>query len=218
MRVFSRIYRAVAAALCLLGLGIQFGVHQGQFSAYLLNYFTVLSNIVCLIMWVALLAKPRLSPVIHGIAAQGILLTMTVYHFMLSGQFTMGDGGMNLFQFANILLHYVCPTLMIIDLLFLAQRQPLKASAPWIWAVFPIVYLVFVFIRGATGIPIAPGGGSAYPYFFLDPGAAGFTGHPQGFGGVAIWVALLFAAYVLAGYVMRTLYLLAGKLLKRPSL
>ena len=214
MSLFSRIYRAAAALMCLIGLGIQFGVHQGQFNAYLLNYFTVLSNIVCLGMWIALLIKPRLSPLMHGIAAQAILLTMTVYHFMLAGQFTMGDGGMNLFQIANILLHYICPTLMILDLLFLAERQALKASAPWVWAAFPVMYLVFVFIRGATGIPIAPGGGSAYPYFFLDPGAAGFTGNPQGFGGVAIWVVILFIAYVLAGYVMRGLYLLAGGLRK----
>lgn len=217
MSVFSRVYRAVAAFLCLIGLGIQFGVHQGQFSAYLLNYFTVQSNIVCLLVWIALLVKPRLSPVIHGIAAQAILLTMTVYHFMLSGLFTMGDGGMSLFQLANILLHYVCPTLMIADLLLLAQRQPLKASAPWFWAIFPVVYLVFVFLRGATGIPISPDGGSAYPYFFLDPGAAGITGNPQGFGGVAIWVVALFTAYVLAGYAMRALYLLAGRLLKRQT-
>ena len=217
MKFFARVYRAIAAALCLMGLGIQFGVHLGQFNAYLLNYFTVLSNIVCLLVWLALLIKPRLSPMIHGVATQGILLTMTVYHFMLSGAFTMGDGGMNLFQVANILLHYLCPTLMILDFLFLAERQPLRSSAPWVWAIFPVVYLVFVFLRGATGIPIAPEGGSAYPYFFLDPGAAGFTGDPQGFSGVAIWVVVLFAAYVLAGYAMRGLYLLAGKLRQHRS-
>ena len=211
MSVFSRVYRCVAALMCLVGLAIQFGVLQGQFNAYLLNYFTVLSNIVCLATWIMLLAKPRFSPLWHGIAAQGILLTMTVYHFLLSGQFTMGDGGMNLFQLANILLHYLCPTLMILDFLFLADRQRLKLSAPWVWTAFPILYLVFVFIRGATGIPIAPGGGSAYPYFFLDPGAAGLTGNPQGFGGVAIWVIILYTAYVAAGYVMRALYLLCGK-------
>lgn len=214
MSIFVKVYRTIAALLCMIGLGIQFGVLEGRLDTYLLHYFTVLSNIVCLVTWVALLARPGLSPMIHGVAAQGILLTMTVYHFMLSGLFTMGDGGMNLFQIANILLHYICPTLMIIDLLFLAERQPLRVSAPWVWAVFPILYLVFVFIRGATGIPIAPSGGSAYPYFFLDPGAAGLTGNPQGFGGVAIWVVMLFAAYVAAGYAMRGLYLLCGRLRK----
>ena len=212
MRTFTRLYRVIAALMCLVGLGIQFGVLEGRFDAYLLNYFTVLSNIVCLIVWVVLIARPRLSPLIHGVAAQGILLTMAVYHFMLSGLFTMGDGGLNLFQVANILLHYVCPTLMILDLLLLAKRQPLRLSAPWVWTAFPILYLVYVFIRGATGIPIAPGGGSAYPYFFLDPGAAGLTGNPQGFGGVAIWVAILYTAYVAVGYGMRALYLLCGRL------
>ena len=214
MRTFTRLYRVIAALMCLVGLGIQFGVLEGRFDAYLLNYFTVLSNIVCLIVWVVLIARPRLSPLIHGVAAQGILLTMAVYHFMLSGLFTMGDGGLNLFQVANILLHYVCPTLMILDLLLLAERQPLRLSAPWVWTAFPILYLVYVFIRGATGIPIAPGGGSAYPYFFLDPGAAGLTGNPQGFGGVAIWVAILYTAYVAFGYGMRGLYLLCGRLRK----
>ena len=214
MRLFTRLYRVIAALMCLIGLGIQFGVLEGRVDAYLLNYFTVLSNIVCLVVWVALIARPRLSPLIHGVAAQGILLTMAVYHFMLSGLFTMGDGGLNLFQVANILLHYVCPTLMILDLLLLAERQPLRLSAPWIWTAFPILYLVYVFIRGATGIPIAPGGGSAYPYFFLDPGAAGLTGNPQGFGGVAIWVAILYTAYVAVGYGMCALYLLCGRLRK----
>lgn len=214
MRLFIRLYRVIAALMCLVGLGIQFGVLEGRFDAYLLNYFTVLSNIVCLCVWVVLIARPRLSPLIHGVAAQGILLTMAVYHFMLSGLFTMGDGGLNLFQVANILLHYVCPTLMILDLLLLAERQPLRLSAPWVWTAFPILYLVYVFARGATGIPIAPGGGSAYPYFFLDPGAAGLTGNPQGFGGVAIWVAILYAAYVAVGYGMRGLYLLCGRLHK----
>lgn len=124
MSVWTKIYRLLAALLCLIGLGIQFGLQEGRFDAYLLNYFTVQSNLVCLALWVALVIRPTLSPTVRGVAAQGILLTMTVFHFLLSGgSFVMGDSGLNLFQIANLLLHYVCPTLMILDFLLLGGKK-----------------------------------------------------------------------------------------------
>ena len=35
--------------------------------------------------------------------------------------------------------------------------------------------------------------------FFIDPASAGFTGDPQGFAGVMLWVLIISVAYIAAG-------------------
>lgn len=206
------LYRVLGLALCLFGLSVQLGLTSGRFNPGVLIYFTIQSNIVCAAAWVALLIRPQLPAVWHGVAAQGILLTMMVYHFLLAGgAFSMSLFDGQLMNIANLLVHYVVPLMMIVDFLLLSGRQRLSRAAPLCWTLFPLAYLSFAMIHGLSGRPVWEGATTSYTYFFLDPGAAGLTGDPQGFGGVAVYVLLISGAYILSGYAMRGLYLLAHK-------
>ena len=211
-QIFLYAYRAVGLALCLFGLAVQMGLVGGTFNPGVLVFFTIQSNIVCAAMWIALLIWPRLSPVIHGVASQGILLTMVVYHFLLAGgTFSMSTFGGGLFDVANLLVHYVVPTMMIIDFLLLSDAQPLGRLAPVWWAAFPLAYFGFAMIHGATGRPVHEGAATSYPYFFIDPKGPGLLANPQGFGGVILYAAVICAIYIAAGYAMRGIYLLAHR-------
>ena len=202
-------YRVLALFLCLLGLAIQLGLFSGTFNLGTLIFFTIQSNIVCAALWIALLIRPKLPTVWHGVAAQGILLTMVVYHFLLAGgTFSMSSFTGSLYGFANLLVHYVVPTMMIADFLSLSDRQPLSRLAPVWWAAFPLAYFVFAMIHGATGRPIYAGAATSYPYFFIDPNGPGFFANPQGFGGVILYALVICAVYSAAGYLMRGAYLL----------
>lgn len=208
-RFFTPLYRAIALALCLLGLAIQLGLFSGFFNAGALIFFTIQSNIVCAAVWIALLIRPQLPAVWHGLAAQGILLTMVVYHFLLAGgSFSMSAFTGSLYGFANLLVHYIVPTMMIADFLVIAGRQKLSRLAPVWWAAFPLAYFGFAMLHGATGRPIMEGAATAYPYFFIDPAAPGLFASHQGFGGVILNAAVICLVYIAAGYVMRAVYLL----------
>lgn len=208
-KVLLTAYRALALALCLLGLAIQLGVFSGQFNPGTLIFFTIQSNIVCALIWLALLIRPQLPAMWHGIAAQGILLTMVVYHFLLAGgAFSMSSFTGSLYGVANLLVHYIVPAMMIVDFLVLAPRQRLSRNAPLCWAVFPLLYFGFAMIHGATGRPIYEGAATSYPYFFIDPKCPGLLANPQGFGGVILYALVICAIYIAAGYLMRAAYLL----------
>ena len=158
------LYRVLALALCLLGLAIQFGLFSGTVSLNPLIFFTIQSNIVCAAAWIALLINPKLPPVWQGVAAQGILLTMVVYHFLLAGgSFSMSAFTGSLYGFGNLLVHYIVPTMMIVDFLVLAARHSLSRLAPVWWAVFPLAYFGFAMIHGATGRPVYAGASTSYP-------------------------------------------------------
>lgn len=206
---FITVYRIIGLALCLFGLAIQLGVFSGKLTPGTLIFFTIQSNIVCAALWIALLIRPQLPAVWHGVAAQGILLTMMVYHFLLAGgSFSMSSFTGSLYGLANLLVHYIVPTMMIADFLILTPRQHLSRYAPLCWAIFPLAYFGFAMIHGATGRPIYEGATTSYPYFFIDPKGPGLIANPQGFGGVIIYALVICAVYVAAGYVMRAVYLL----------
>lgn len=207
--ILITVYRAVALGLCLFGLAIQLGLFSGRLNPGTLIFFTIQSNIICAALWVALLIRPTLPAVWHGVAAQGILLTMVVYHFLLAGgSFSMSSFTGSLYGVANLLVHYVVPTMMIVDFLILTPRQHLSRYAPLYWAIFPLAYFGFAMIHGATGRPIYEGATTSYPYFFIDPKGPGLIANPQGFGGVILYALVICAVYIAAGYVMRTAYLL----------
>lgn len=202
-------YRLIGLAACLFGLAVQLGFFNDRLNPGTLIFFTIQSNIVCAFIWLALLIQPNLKPIWHGIAAQGILLTMVVYHFLLAGgSFSMSAFTGSLYGIANLLVHYIVPTMMIVDFLFLSKTQPLSRLAPVWWAIFPLAYFGFAMIHGATGRPVYEGASTSYPYFFIDPNGPGLLANPQGFGGVIIYAAVICTVYIAAGYVMRGGYLL----------
>lgn len=113
-----------------------------------------------------------------------------------------------------MLVHYVVPTMMIADFLFLAAPRRLTPFAPLWWTLFPIAYFAFAMVHGLSGRPVWSGAGTSYTYFFIDPASAGFTGDPQGFAGVLLWALIISVAYIAAGYVMFAVFALVRRFRK----
>lgn len=109
---------------------------------------------------------------------------------------------------SNNIMHRITPAMMIADFLFMSPNRPLPAYAPWIWAAYPLAYMTFIFMRASlTHRWITPDSGSAYPYFFMDPGLELRDGRRQGRGAVLRNCVMIFLMYMAAGYGMRALYL-----------
>lgn len=88
------------------------------------------------------------------------------------------------------MLHYLAPAGTFAWWLAFAPKQRLRLSAPLIWALWPIIYVVYAVARGQVD--------GVYPYPFLDLGALGWSS-------LVANVSGLFAAFTGAGFGLRAL-------------
>lgn len=185
----ATVYRALAALMCAVGVALTCGLFEGTPDPKLLCYFTIQSNLLCLFLWLALIARPALSERIRGGVTLAILLTMTIYHFLLSG-----DYGFSSWQAAgNVMVHYCVPCAMLLDFALFGKRGRLRAFDPLLWAIYPLCYFVFAMILGASGVVVR--GDSSYVYPFLDASVLSA-------GEIARNVALIAVGYVACGYLV----------------
>jgi hypothetical protein len=141
----------------------------------------------------------KMLPRVKGAFTLMITATFLVYLFMLSRtDFSMMSVSFNV---ANVVLHYVVPVMVILDWLLFDKKRSYRWSDPFMWAVIPLLYLQFVFIRAEVG-GVLTARGSRYPYFFLDIDAIGISA-------VLIYVLIFMVAFIVMGYV----YVLVDRLL-----
>lgn len=134
-----------------------------------LGYFTILTNLlVCISLTIPLVAPSSApggffarSDVTAGVATS-IAFVGLAYYFLLRQ--TWSPQGLQLL--ANILLHYVMPTLFLLYWWFNFPKGALRWIYPVIWGLYPTVYLIYVLIRGSII--------GTYPYGFIDPSAIGY--------------------------------------------
>ena len=192
----------VQSAFCALGaiaVLASLGLFDYRFSETFYVYFTNISNYLCIgIMLAELIQTARkktdgfvtVSPLLKFIGVLAILLTFLVFNLLLAGE-EGRDPALN-FKVSSILLHVVLPILYIADWFLFYEHRKIKWFYPLLTAIFPIVYVVFIFVRAAF-LHFDPAAPVLYPYFFLDLGALGV-------GGVAKWIAILLVAFMAVGY------------------
>lgn len=180
---------AVVAIVCWAGLAIQFSAtygHQHQLVTtlwVLARFFTIVTNLIvaCVMTWVA--TGGRAPPLLLGGVTLALLLVGVVYGLLLHDtQVLHGPGAL-----ANILLHIVSPLLMGIWWLLFAPRARLKWNAPWLWTVYPVVYLAYVLARGQED--------GRYPYPFINVPKIGWTQAALNAGGIAL-------GFIICGFVL----------------
>lgn len=199
-------YRILASAVILWGLVRVTGIFDGRFSGFQLLYFTVLSNILCLVwfMVLAVVTGRDLTrdgargpaapwPRFGGAVMMAITVTMLIYLVVLVPEaFTQGSG-YTPFTLTDNLIHIVAPVLTIIDWLLFTPKGSFRWYDPPLWAIIPYLYLVFAFTYGAAGGTFGAGG-SHYPYPFMSV-------ERHGVGGVALWIIGLTVALEAVAYV-----------------
>lgn len=204
----KNIYRIIYILIGIAGLMIQFGIVDGTFHVVSLVYYTVLSNILCVLYFILRMIydnkqSPGHSPFgefilsVHTKYAvtMCILLTFLVYHFLLAPTFGTGPSQLSPHTISNYILHYIIPVMTLIDFLVFDKD---KGKVKWIdtirWMVIPLVYFIFILLRA----PLAGNIGSTsspYPYPFID-----FTIQPAT--SVFINIGILFVVFLILGSIL----------------
>lgn len=157
------------------------------------SYFTIQSNIACLIASLAVLRAGRLdSPwqrALRLASLVGITITCAVYIVILAKD--SNEAGLS--QVANLMLHYVGPPLVIVGWLVAgpdASLRPADIPRAMIW---PLLWTAYTLLHGAIS--------SWYPYDFIDVVA-------KGYGAVSVSLLLIFVLAVS----LSALFVVAGRM------
>jgi hypothetical protein len=162
-----RITRVATAVLIVAALSWQFRWstdHSPTFTAgNFFSYFTVVSNIVLVITFVALAIRPSLAHdapflTLRGIATMNIVVTGLVYAVLLAP--ASADVDVSL-RWVDFTVHVAAPIVGLADWLVDRPGRRLPLATVIGWLAFPVGWLVYTLIRGAVM--------GWYPYPFLDP-------------------------------------------------
>lgn len=205
-RTAQLIYQSFFCAFGLIGIAASLGFFDMEWRWDFYIHFTNLSNYLCIgIMFAELIQTARkkrnsyvkTAPLLKFIGMLGILLTFLVFNLLLANEPTR-DPALN-YKVSSILFHIVLPILYIADWFLFYERRKVRWTYPLIGTLFPVLYVIFVFIHAwalkfDASIPNFTGTGSfIYPYFFLNL-------ETLGIGGVLKWSLILSAGFVLAGF------------------
>ena len=185
-----------------------FGIWNGNFKIGNLFYFTIISNLFCLGLFFVLIivtirdiikygikGSSTISPHIKGEITISILLTMTVYHFILV-PYALKINPYQNFKVVDIIFHYLVPTLTIFDWILFDSKRRYRWYDPFIWIIGPYLYVIFIFIQANFGIASKIDSSlSDYIYAFLDVRLIGNTD-------VIINILSLTVAFVIVGYLI----------------
>ncbi len=208
-------FRVVSLAVILTGIARITGLFTDAPSWGALRYYTVLSNILCLV-WVALLIAVTIRDATatglrghstpsarwSGAVMMAITVTMLVYLVVLVPATFQQAGDYVPFSLTDNLIHIFTPLLLVLDWLLFIPKGRLRWSDPLLWTLIPYAYLAYALIYGGLGGEFMAG--QNYPYPFLDVAT-------HGAGGVALWILVLSVALVGVGY----LYVALDRLLAR---
>ena len=196
--IFQSFYCALGLIGIVASLGIFDDIQNLRWDFYV--HFTNLSNFLCVgIVFAELFqtAKKNMdsyvsaAPFLKFIGVLAILLTFLVFNFLLAGQ-SDRDPQDN-WRVRSICFHVILPIMYVVDWLLFYEHKKVRWFYPLAAVIFPVLYVVFVYIRAAI-LNFNPDIPYIYPYFFLNL-------ETQGIAGVAKWVAILFAGFIALGYI-----------------
>ena len=163
-------------------------VHTTSISA-ILSYYTLQSNIVCLIMFlgimIAIMSKNNYRTnsiyyLLKGGTIMAILITGITYqialapnNFYMDISYTMRTER----YWANLLVHVISPILVLLDYVLFDEKGNFKYYYPIIWLFLPLSYVIYVYSYSARGGSFYGIGGSReFAYIFLDYNQIGYSG------------------------------------------
>jgi hypothetical protein len=201
----------------LAALVVDFGFleRHAAIDWYILNYYTVLSNIACMVFLgmahfhceKALKAGAKdfsWRPRTEGAFVFVIAVTGIVYAVMLAPA-DIVEG--HFFTFDNLVLHYICPAMVLLDWLLFSPKGTFRPLDPLLWLLAPLGYFGYILVRSTFAGDIGTTG-SPFPYNFIDPAVQG------GWSEMLQGVAVITLGMIALGYLIYT----ADRLLcRRPD-
>jgi hypothetical protein len=174
----ARLVAMAGLVIGLAALALQFaisvpaamavGKNLGQSIVFYVSFFTILTNSAAVLVYAsALFDAGRLPTPFYGRprVRAGIVVAMVVVSLVYISVLQAIWNPQGLFLVADVILHYVTPTLFVAWwVLYAADGSTSWRDIPW-WLVYPTVYLLYVMVRA----PLA----GEVPYPFLDIPANG---------------------------------------------
>lgn len=166
----QKIYLSILVFLAWFALIFQFYVHinsgaaaKTELSIRFFSYFTIDSNLLVALCSTSILffqstsvgrffSKPQ---VITAISVY-IIVVALIYNVILRFLWVFQGWSMIL----NELLHVVVPLLFLVYWIYFVPKQQLQWKNIWLWLIYPLIYTIFVLIRGSYS--------GFYPYPFLN--------------------------------------------------
>ena len=186
--------------------GIVLNLMHTKSVAALLSYYTLQSNILCLVAFSVFLFmelrhkryKNNIYYLIKGAIIIAISITAIVYRVALAPVgFEMDSlqSAVSNKAFANLLVHTVSPILVILDYFLFDAKGKFKRYYPLIWLIIPSNYAIYVYTYSAHGGEFFNIGGSKqFAYFFLDYIKLGISG-------VAKWMIFILLSISAISYI-----------------
>jgi hypothetical protein len=131
------------------------------------------------------------TPFLKFVGVLAILLTFLVFNFLLACQ-PDRDPQAN-WRISSISFHVILPIMYVLDWLLFYEHKKIRWFYPLASVILPLLYVAFVFTRAAI-VNFNPDVPYLYPYFFLNIDKLGVAG-------VGKWVAILFAGFIILGYI-----------------
>lgn len=172
--MISIIYKAVLCIIGTFSLIATTGVIDGNLNLNIFCMFTTLSNLLCVIYFILDIVylirnynKKTLVewfPLLKGITTMAITLTFIVAHFVLRMSFSFDS----FYDMSFLGLHYIVPTMTILDWILFDKKGFIKVYSPIIWTIAPAAYMIVAYNSAVLGNGIGVSPDSKYPYYFMD--------------------------------------------------
>jgi cytochrome bd-type quinol oxidase subunit 2 len=185
------------------GSDTEYGGHVPTVIANFFSFFTIQSNVLAVVtlaigavwMWTrgrTAEREPRWFAVLLACTTTYMVITGIVYNLLLRN--TPLPQGTTV-PWSNEVLHVVIPIVLLLDLLLAPKRRALAWTTVWVIIAYPIVWVFYTLLRANTITAPASGDAWWYPYPFLDPNV-----QANGYLGVAGWVAVISATFIVVGF------------------
>lgn len=144
----------------------------------LLAYYTMQSNIYALILFIIILyrdlkckEKTSLYYWCKGQLTIAIFITTLLYIIALvpvGFEMTYTSSIISR-SIANIFVHLISPIMVILDYFIFDEKGNFKMIYPLSWLLFPLIYIIFVYLYSyCGGVFYSIGGSRKFAYWFLD--------------------------------------------------
>ena len=175
----GKIFAALTAAIAWAGLIAQSyvsyhsdsaGLSAPAFILKILSYISMLSNGAVAVSLTGFLLFPNTS-IGEFFSRPAVKTAIAVYVAILglANAIQLGNNQWSpqgLEKFAHITLHFVVPALYVTYWFIFVPKGELNWKNPFYWIVYPVVYTVYILVRGAVT--------NDYPYEFTDVNRSGY--------------------------------------------
>lgn len=205
-RKVSTIYKLLVILSLLTGIFLNLA-NTTSVTA-MLSYYTLQSNIICLVMFVGIMVtivlhKDYRTSSIYYLLKGGIVVSILVTAITYQVALVPNNFNMDVAYttntdriWANLFVHVISPAMVVGDYILFDTKGNFKYYYPFIWLFIPLNYVLYVYTYSARGGRFYGIGGSReFAYIFLDYNQIGYGGVLKAMG--VIVLAILLVSYLL---------------------